>query len=84
MRIALAGAELEENLALRYMAASLEASGHECEIVSFNTEREIPAAVEHILSFDPAITGLSMVFTGRGREFCHLARALRRAATAAT
>jgi anaerobic magnesium-protoporphyrin IX monomethyl ester cyclase len=79
MRVALAGAELEENLALRYLAASLEAAGHECEIVPFNTEHEVPEAVEHILSFSPVITGLSMIFTGRGREFIRLAQELRRA-----
>ncbi len=80
MRVAIAGAELEENLALRYIASSLEAAGHQCEIVPFNTEHEIPSAVEHILRADPAITGLSMIFTSRGREFIRLAQELRRAA----
>ena len=77
MRVALVGAELEENLGLRYMASSLEQRGHEVEIVPFNTEHDIRSAVEQVLAFNPAITGLSMVFTGRAREFCRLADALR-------
>jgi anaerobic magnesium-protoporphyrin IX monomethyl ester cyclase len=78
MRVALAGAELEENLGLRYIASSLEAAGHVCEIVPFNTEHDVPAASERLLRFEPAIIGLSMVFTGRAREFITLAQAVRR------
>jgi radical SAM superfamily enzyme YgiQ (UPF0313 family) len=33
--------------------------------------------VERIRIFDAQITGLSMVFTGRAREFCRLAQVLR-------
>ena len=77
MKLALVGAELEENLGLRYMASALENNGHEVEIVSFNSERDISQAVQELLDFAPQITGLSMVFTGRAREFCRLAQALR-------
>lgn len=79
MRVSLVGAELEENLGLRYMASSLEACGHEVDIVPFAAENEIPGVVQKVLAYDPRITGLSMVFTGRGREFCRLAQALRAA-----
>jgi anaerobic magnesium-protoporphyrin IX monomethyl ester cyclase len=77
MRVALVGAELEENLGLEYMAAALEQAGHEAKIISFNTDQDVSPAVQQILSFDPQITGLSMVFTGRAREFCRLAQELR-------
>ncbi len=77
MKVALVGAELEENLALRYMAAALEGKGHEVELIPFNRETDIPAAVAHVAAYNPDITGLSMVFTGRAREFCRLAQALR-------
>ncbi|MGA8572350.1 MAG: B12-binding domain-containing radical SAM protein [Desulfobaccales bacterium] len=77
MKVALIGAELEENLGLRYMASALERSGHQAELVPFNTERDIPSAANQILALDPHIAGLSMVFTGRAEEFCHLAQALR-------
>lgn len=77
MRVALVGAELEENLGLRYMASALEHAGHEAEIVPFNTGRDTASVVQEIDRLNPAVTGLSMVFTGRAREFCSLAQALR-------
>lgn len=77
MKVALVGAELEENLGLRYMASALEPHGHQVEIVPFNTESDIAQVVRQILAFAPQLTGLSMVFTGRAREFCQLAQVLR-------
>ena len=77
MKVALVGAEFEENLGLRYMAAALEGKGHEVALVPFNRESDLPAAVTQVAAYDPDITGLSMVFTGRAREFCRLAQALR-------
>lgn len=77
MKVALIGAELEENLGLRYMAAALEQQGHEALIIPFNEERDIPGVVEKVLAAAPQIAGLSMVFTGRAREFCRLAAKLR-------
>jgi anaerobic magnesium-protoporphyrin IX monomethyl ester cyclase len=77
MRVALIGAELEENLGLRYMASALEAQGHQAEIVPFNSEQDLPSAVRRVAAFDPQIAGLSMIFTNRAREFCKLAGALR-------
>ena len=77
MKISLVGAELEENLGLRYMASALEVAGHQADIVPFASEYDIPDIVTRVVKDSPHITGLSMVFTGRGREFCRLARALR-------
>ena len=79
MRVALIGAELEENLGLRYMASALEQAGHDAEIIAFNSGYDVQAAVHSILALAPQITGLSMVFTGRAREFCRLAQELRAA-----
>jgi anaerobic magnesium-protoporphyrin IX monomethyl ester cyclase len=78
MRVSLVGAELEENLGLRYMAAALEGGGHQVDIVPFASEYENSEVVERVLGFGAQITGLSMVFTGRAREFCRLAQSLRR------
>jgi hypothetical protein len=77
MRIALVGAELEENLGLRYIASTLEKRGHAAEIVPFNEAGDTDAVVRTVLATAPDITGLSMVFTARAREFCALATALR-------
>ena len=77
MKVSLVGAELEENLGLRYMAAALEKAGHQVDILPFASEYDIPDVVERVCQDGPDIVGLSMVFTGRGREFCRLAQALR-------
>jgi len=77
MKVALVGAELEENLGLRYMAAVLEKCGHQVELVPFNTGHDITSAVSRIMAFQADLAGFSMVFTGRAREFCRLASALR-------
>jgi len=79
MKIALVGAELEENLGLRYIASSLESKGHQTEIVPFNSNYDQQKVVQNILSYNPEILGLSMVFTSRAREFCRLAQSLREA-----
>ena len=79
MRVALIGAELEENLGLRYMASALELQGHKAEIFPFNGKGDTETVVRQVLAFDPEIAGLSMVFTGRAREFCNLALSLRNA-----
>ncbi len=77
MKIALVGAELEENLGLRYIASALEHKGHIIKIIPFNSEYDITNAVKQVIDFSSEITCLSMVFTSRGMEFCHLAQALR-------
>lgn len=77
MKISLIGAELEENLGLRYIAAALENRGHDVEIVPFNSKKDIPNTVKQVVAFVPKVTCLSMVFTSRAREFCRLAQALR-------
>ena len=41
--VALIGPELEENLSLRYLAASLQRAGVESRILPFNGERDFPA-----------------------------------------
>lgn len=79
MYVSLIGAELEENLAIRYIASSLEARGHDVDIVPFNSEHDTESAVRQVLAFKPQIVGLSMIFTARGREFCQLAKRIREA-----
>jgi anaerobic magnesium-protoporphyrin IX monomethyl ester cyclase len=77
MKIALIGAELEENLGLRYICSSLEREGHTVKIIPFNNYYDITATVDEVVSFAPRIAGLSMVFTARSREFCKLSEHLR-------
>jgi radical SAM superfamily enzyme YgiQ (UPF0313 family) len=77
MKIALIGAELEENLGLRYICSSLEKEGHTVKIIPFNNYYDIISTVDEVVSFSPQIAGLSMVFTARSREFCKLSEQLR-------
>ena len=79
MNVLLIGAELEENLGLRYIASSLESRGHRVDIVPFNSGQEMAEAVRQTAAANPEIAGLSMVFTSRGREFCEFAARLREA-----
>jgi len=79
VNVALIGAELEENLGLRYIASSLESRGHSIAIVPYNSEQDTAEAVRQTLEFRPQIAGLSMIFTSRGREFCRFAARLREA-----
>ena len=57
MKVALVGAELEENLGLRYMASALERKGHHARILGFNTSKDVSRVIREIMAFDPEITG---------------------------
>jgi radical SAM superfamily enzyme YgiQ (UPF0313 family) len=77
MHVLLAGAELEENLALRYLAAALEAEGHTVDLAPFENAAQAPAVIAAATRRPPALVGLSMTFQFRAREFGALAAALR-------
>lgn len=77
MRIALVGAELEENLAVRYIRAALEAEGHVVEQITFNDIEQLEDAAHRLAASGAALAGFSMVFTYRAREFATLARRAR-------
>jgi anaerobic magnesium-protoporphyrin IX monomethyl ester cyclase len=73
MRIAVVGAELEENLAVRYIRAALVGEGHQVFQVDFNAVEDTLAAARALIAGAPDIVALSMVFTARAREFVGLA-----------
>lgn len=79
MRVLLVGAELEENLALRYLAASLAPHGHEVSFAAFSNPSDVDGVVAAARREAPDLIGLSMTFQFRAREFGALAAALRRA-----
>ena len=72
MNVALVGPEIEENLSVRYLAASLEESGHRCRIVPFNRRADIGRVTRTILKTNPDLVGLSLVFQIRSSEFFDL------------
>ncbi|NMC72461.1 MAG: radical SAM protein, partial [Myxococcales bacterium] len=79
MNVVLIGAEHEENLSTRYLAAALRQAGHRAELVAFGGPEEEAEAVRRTMAAAPGLVGLSMVFQRRAREFGALARALREA-----
>ncbi len=73
MRVALIGAELEENLALRYLRGALVADGHEAVQLRFDRVDDLERVAAELVASRVDLAGLSMVFTRRAREFADLA-----------
>jgi anaerobic magnesium-protoporphyrin IX monomethyl ester cyclase len=78
MRVVLVGPEFEENLSLRYLAASLRQAGHRASLARFDSPEYVEGVVQQVRREGPGLVGLSMVFQVRAREFYELTRALRR------
>ena len=77
MKVLLVGAELEENLALRYLAAALERAGHTAVFATFDRESDTAGVLEIARREGPAMIGMSMTFQFRAKQFGALAKALR-------
>jgi hypothetical protein len=75
--VVLVGAEYEENLALRYLAASVERAGFTAEIVPFNAAPGLERAIAQVLATNPLVVGISVPFQLRARELLSLAARLR-------
>ncbi len=77
--IALVGPELEENLSLRYLAASLTKAGFESRIVVFNGEADFASAITAITGPEepPLLVGVSLAFQWRAPDFLALVVGLR-------
>ena len=73
MRIALIGAEVEENLAVGYIRGALERAGHLVRQLAFNGPDETERLAGELAASGAELAGLSMVFTRRAREFAALA-----------
>ncbi|HLK90847.1 MAG TPA: cobalamin-dependent protein [Polyangia bacterium] len=77
--IALVGPEQEENLSLRYLAASLIEAGFEARIVAFNGADDFPAAIATIAGAErpPLLVGVSLAFQWRAPDFLAFVMGLR-------
>jgi len=78
-RVLLAGAEDEENLALRYLAAVLERGGHSAEIVPCSRYEDIPAVLRAVSRFRPDLIGVSVAFQSLANMHFSLIAELRKA-----
>lgn len=76
-RVALVGPEIEENLSLRYLAATLSRAGYEVDLVPFNGEGDFRPALDVVLAREPLLVGVSLAFQWRARDFLAYAVALR-------
>jgi radical SAM superfamily enzyme YgiQ (UPF0313 family) len=81
--VALIGAEFEENLSIRYLAAAVEEDGFEAVLVPFHDAVETDAVIGRLIEMDPLVVGISVPFQLRAREFLGLSRALRAAGSTA-
>jgi radical SAM superfamily enzyme YgiQ (UPF0313 family) len=77
VRVLLIGADVEENLATRYLAAAVEAGGHVADIGEFSDHDDRASVLAKIRAFRPDVVGLSMTFQRRAHEFGELAVAIR-------
>lgn len=76
--VALVGPEVEENLSLRYLAASLEQAGVLCELLPFNAGRDLPELLALLCAEpQPRLVALSLSFQWRAMDVLGLAVALR-------
>ena len=77
MRVALIGAELEENLSIRYLRSALEAAGHEAIQLVFNGNDDLDSTAQEVVASGAGVAGISIVFTRRAQELAKLATCLR-------
>ena len=74
---AFVGAEHEENLAIRGLAAAVRQRGWRAAIVPFNRDEDLESVAGSILRLSPSLVGLSMAFQHRAGQFLKLAAKLR-------
>ena len=77
MKIALVGAEWEENLSLRYLAGAAAAAGHQPSIVAFDQADQVQTVAARLVLGGYGFVGLSVAFQHRAREFVQLSATLR-------
>jgi anaerobic magnesium-protoporphyrin IX monomethyl ester cyclase len=79
MRIAIVGADYEENLGIGAIAAACELAGYKVDVLAFNEVSELTEVTAKIVSKNPDVVGLSIQFQHRAFDFLCLAKKLRAA-----
>jgi radical SAM superfamily enzyme YgiQ (UPF0313 family) len=75
--VALIGPEIEENLSLRYIAATLAQHGHTSDIIAFNDRSDFMPAITRVVETNPPVVGVSLAFQWRANDFLALVVKLR-------
>lgn len=76
-RVVLVGSEIEENLALRYLAASLAEHGHQVAIAPCSAEVDFGGVLDLVRRNRPALVGISMAFQSRAAMYLRMAELIR-------
>ncbi len=77
MKIAIVGADFEENLGVGMIAAVARDRGHDVSVVPFDRPRDLEGVAARVAADAPDVVGLSVQFQHRAHEFLALARTLR-------
>ncbi|NMB79808.1 MAG: radical SAM protein, partial [Methanomicrobiales archaeon] len=77
VKVLFIASEDEENLSVRYPAASLVSAGHAIRIAPFSVPADTPAVLEQVRTFQPDLIALSVAFQSRAPAFFDLIRAIR-------
>jgi hypothetical protein len=75
--VVLIGAQFEENLSLRYLAAAVREDGLRAELIPFNHSSEADAIARTVVELDPLLVGISVPFQTRAPELLALADRLK-------
>lgn len=75
VRVVLVGFQDQDNLGLRYLQAAARHHGHDCTIATFGADSE--AVSKAILSSEPGVVGLSLIFQYMAPQFAELVGLLR-------
>ena len=78
VKAALVGADIQDNLALRYLASSAERAGHEVVVVPFNGASEIERCIHTLTELKPDVVGLGIAFQYAIADYTDIATRLRR------
>jgi len=73
----LIGAEDEENLAIRYLAAVLDEAGHQVKVVPYSRSEDLSKAINEVKQFNPDLVGVSMAFQSLATMFFAIIRRIK-------
>lgn len=76
-KVLLVGAEVEENLAIRYLGAELLSKGHIIKIIPCSDYNGFPEVLKELKSFHPDMVAVSMAFQSFATMFLELVRKIK-------
>ena len=71
-KVLLIGAEDEENLSIRYLAAVLEKDGHDVKIAPCSRYEQFPQVIKTVNKYNPDLIGISIAFQSLAKMYFEL------------